>query len=187
MAGFTLSGAPSCSGSSPRGADSQLRICSLQQIQWRQTLGSLDTNTIFSSLSGVCATTNQGDGIVRYDARADRWIISQFAWDSDTAAPWFQCLAVSTSSDPTGSYALYAIDFSSVGFPDFGKWSVYDNGYYFSAIMFSAAGASISNCLCGADRAMMLLGNTSAKTYCSCEWHFCRCLLWLVPRRRRKL
>jgi hypothetical protein len=51
---------------------------------------------------------NQGDPFVFYDHMADRWVISDFAFPS-LSGPFYQCIGVSTSSDPTGTYNLYAI------------------------------------------------------------------------------
>src|SRR5882724_924852 len=51
---------------------------------------------------------NQGDPFVFYDHMADRWVISDFAFAS-LSGPFYQCIAVSTSGDPTGTYNLYAL------------------------------------------------------------------------------
>jgi hypothetical protein len=41
--------------------------------------GPAATNTLFSGFGGSCETTDDGDGVVRYDALAGRWIVTQFA------------------------------------------------------------------------------------------------------------
>src|ERR1041385_8379014 len=64
--------------------------------------------SLFSKLGGVCATFERGDPIVMHDRLADRWVISQFDFANAKAAPFFECIAVSKTSDPTGSYYTYA-------------------------------------------------------------------------------
>jgi hypothetical protein len=41
--------------------------------------------------------------IALYDGIADRWLVSQFT----TVAPYHQCIAVSQTNNPTGSWYLY--------------------------------------------------------------------------------
>src|SRR5205823_10211654 len=72
--------------------------------------GPVPTNTLWSGFGGGCQTNNDGDATVEYDRLADRWIISQF---SVSTTPFLQCVAVSTSGDPTGSYNRYAFQYSA--------------------------------------------------------------------------
>ena len=58
-------------------------------------------NTLFQGFGGRCESDNDGDPIVQYDQFADRWILTQFAV---SGTPYTQCVAVSTSPDPTGAY-----------------------------------------------------------------------------------
>ncbi|HEX3758148.1 MAG TPA: hypothetical protein VHW23_05560, partial [Kofleriaceae bacterium] len=117
-------------------------------------LGPVNTNTFWSGFAGACATTNDGDGVVRYDRIADRWVISQFSVNGGSG-PFFQCVAVSTSPDPTGSYNRYQFTFD--GFNDYPKMGLWPDAYYFTFNMFpnnTFAGAR----LCAFDRAKMLTG-----------------------------
>jgi hypothetical protein len=57
-------------------------------------------NNVWTGFGGICETNNDGDPVVLYDHLADRWMISQFAIGRDG----HQCITVSTTSDPTGSY-----------------------------------------------------------------------------------
>lgn len=91
--------------------------------------GPVTGNTIWSGFGGLCDTTNQGDPVVIYDRIANRWILSQFAFGirgQNPVAPYYQCFAVSTTSDPTGSYYRYAfqINASTGYFPDYPKIGV---------------------------------------------------------------
>src|SRR5438128_3657440 len=62
--------------------------------------GPTPINALWSS--GACSTHDDGDPIVIYDQLADRWLISQFTSSADPS--YAQCVAVSTSPDPTGTY-----------------------------------------------------------------------------------
>src|ERR671934_128734 len=74
--------------------------------------GPAATNTLWSGFGGGCQTNDDGDATVVYDRAADRWIISQF---SVSTTPYLQCVAVSTTGDPTGSYHRYSFQYA--GFP----------------------------------------------------------------------
>jgi len=63
-----------------------------------------------------------GDPVVLYDREADRWFISQFQLPD---ANQFK-IAVSTTSDPTGSYAVYSYDVPENDYP---HYSIYGNSY----------------------------------------------------------
>jgi hypothetical protein len=81
-------------------------------------------NTLFQPLGGVCAADNDGDPVVVFDKLAKRWVISQFAV---TAAPYYQCVAVSKTDDATGGDNLYAFNDASV-FPDYPTMGVWPDG-----------------------------------------------------------
>lgn len=138
-------------------------------------LGPVNGNTLFTGLGNVCATTNRGDPILQYDRLADRWILSQFAFNvsgSSPIAPYLQCFAVSTTNDPTGTYFRYTATFSSTspsGFNDYGKLGIWTDAYYTSYNMFggSPAGANTGAGLCASDRTKMLAGDGTATTLCA--------------------
>jgi hypothetical protein len=73
-------------------------------------------------------TANDGDPIVMYDKPADRWFLAQFGQNGNTN---YVYIAISTTSDPTGSYYTYT--FTSAQFPDYLKFSVWHDGYYMTA------------------------------------------------------
>lgn len=66
---------------------------------------------------------NSGDPIILYDQLEDRWFVSQFG-----AATNSLVLGVSETPDPTGSYLIYEFIFEN--FPDYPKYTVWDNAYY---------------------------------------------------------
>ena len=87
--------------------------------------GPFATNTLFAGFGGPCQNENAGDPVVLYDQLADRWLLSQF---TDGNAPFFNCVAVSTTADPLGTYYRYA--FSAPSFPDYPKYGIWRDGYY---------------------------------------------------------
>ena len=123
--------------------------------------GPVPTNTLWSGFGGYCQTTNDGDATVKYDGQADRWVVTQFANVSSNTGPFYQCVAVSTTGDPTGTYRRYAFQFAD--FPDYGKLSVWSDGYYITFNMFSAgpAGTFQGAQSCVWERAAMLSGATA--------------------------
>ena len=136
-------------------------------------LAPVNGNTLFGGAENVCETTNRGDPVVQYDRLARRWILSQFAFAGPSAqAPYFQCFAVSTTDDPTGTYVRYSVSFSAVtpsGFNDYGKLGVWPDGYYTAYNMFggSPAGGFTGAGLCVSDRVKMLAGDPTATTLCA--------------------
>ncbi len=132
--------------------------------QGTKLLGPISTNTFFANFAAgtSCQNTNDGDGVVRYDRLADRWVISQFSVNGGIG-PFFQCIAVSTSPDPTGTYTRYQFSFKD--FNDYPKMGLWPDAYYFTYNLFSNnqfAGAQV----CAADRVKMIAGNLNATQQC---------------------
>ena len=115
-------------------------------------------NTLWSGFGGPCETSNDGDPIVQYDQLANRWMLTQFAVPGGAAGFW-QCVAVSTTSDATGSYNRYAFQYNQ--FPDYPKVSVWPDAYYVTFNMFTSffTGARV----CAWDRARMLAGQPATQ------------------------
>jgi fibronectin type 3 domain-containing protein len=128
-------------------------------------------NTIWTGFAGAgghCANDNRGDPLVQYDQMADRWFASQFAWTGGFPGPgpFYQCVAVSTSGDPTGTWFRYAYGPNQVGgadaFPDYAKSGVWPDGYYMTINQFNTAGAWDGGGILVANRLQMILGNPAA-------------------------
>lgn len=115
------------------------------------TYGPVDINTLWSGFGGGCQGNNDGDAVVKYDKAANRWVISQF---SVSTTPYLQCVAVSTTSNATGSYYRYAFQYTQ--FNDYPKMGVWPDAYYVTYNMFTSSfqGAKV----CAMDRAKMLTG-----------------------------
>jgi hypothetical protein len=117
---------------------------------------------LFTNLGGICAQNNQGDPVILYDRLANRWMITQFAFTGQTTPPYHQCVAVSTTADPAGTY--YAYDFITPGneFPDYGKFGVWPDGYYFTVNQFTMGGGFNGLGAYALDRKKMLVGDPNA-------------------------
>jgi hypothetical protein len=88
-------------------------------------LGPVDTGTLWSGFPVSDCTDPSGDPVVLYDQFTDRWILSQFT----TAGPeYFNCVAISTTGDPTGSYYRYAFS-TGLNFPDYPKYGNWTDSY----------------------------------------------------------
>jgi hypothetical protein len=114
-------------------------------------------NTIWQGFGGRCQTDNDGDPIVQYDQLADRWILTQFAV---SATPYTQCVAVSTSPDPTGTYFRYSFSYNR-NFNDYPKLGVWPDAYYITYNMFRNGASFIGNQVCALERAQMLAGGAA--------------------------
>ena len=116
--------------------------------------GPAANNTLWSGFGGPCQTENSGDPIVLYDQLDDRWILTQFTASGPT---YYNCVAVSTTSDPTGTYYRYAFSTGS-NFPDYPKYGVWSDAIYistreFAGSTFAGVGAYAVN------RAQLVAGN----------------------------
>ena len=88
--------------------------------QGNSVLGPFPTSDVFNALlfQSNCAHSNDGDPVVLYDEETDRWLVSQFLARFQDGL----CVAISTTSDPAGSYNVYEFDFTGIGFPDYPKF-----------------------------------------------------------------
>jgi hypothetical protein len=118
-------------------------------------MGPTPGNAFWAGFGGPCETRNDGDIIIQYDKAAGRWIAAQPVFVS----PFMYCLAVSTTSDATGSYHRYAFQLPAGDFPDYPKLGVWPDAYYATFNIFAPkfAGAMA----CAYDRAKMLAGATA--------------------------
>lgn len=125
-------------------------------------MGPMPTGMLWTGFTGACAQTNDGDATVRYDHIADRWVIAQFSIQRG-AGPFFQCVAVSTSPDPTGTYTRYQYSLNALN--DYPKVGLWPDGYYFTFNMFPNGGFAGGK-VCAMDRVKMLAGMPDATMQC---------------------
>lgn len=116
--------------------------------------GPVNNNTIWGGFGGQCQNNNNGDPIVQYDGLADRWVISQFAIEGEE---YFECVAVSATPDPLGSYHRYAFNYGNQ-FPDYPKLGVWPDGYYVTYNMYEDRHGFTGATTCALERRKMLAG-----------------------------
>ncbi len=108
-----------------------------------------------------CAVNNDGDPIAQYDKVNNRWILTQFSVTNGGSLGFWQCIAISKTSDATGAYNVYA--YKQPNFNDYPKFGVWNGTYYATYNIFSGnsfAGAR----LCAYDGASMRAGAPAART-----------------------
>jgi hypothetical protein len=106
--------------------------------------GSITFNMFFADLTGTpCGGGmmghNEGDPFVFYDQLADRWVITDFAHPSDNG-PFYECIGVSQTPDPTGLYFLYALQTDPANpdrFGDYPKFGLWPDAYYLTMNEFT--------------------------------------------------
>src|SRR6202163_4703270 len=159
--GFSVTGAP---------PDTNGTVGATQYVQWVNTsfavfnkssgaliAGPTAGNTLWSGFGGGCQTNNDGDPVVLYDKAAQRWVFSQF---SVTTTPYLQCIAVSTTSDATGTYNRYSFQYGN--FDDYPKMGVWSDGYYETFNMFNG-NTFVGADACAYNRTAMLAGSAATQ------------------------
>jgi hypothetical protein len=112
-------------------------------------LGPVDTGTVWSNFAVPDCTDPSGDPVVLYDQFVDRWLISQFTTrgmnpdGSFNGLPFYNCVAVSQTGDPTGAYYRYAFITAMPGststfFPDYPKYGVWTDSYVLTSRDFGS-------------------------------------------------
>src|SRR4030088_3126511 len=159
--GFSVTGAP---------PDTNGTVGATQYVQWVNTSfaifnksngalisGPTAGNTLWSGFGGGCQTNNDGDPVALYDKAAQRWVFSQF---SVTTTPYLQCIAVSTTSDATGTFNRYSFQYGN--FDDYPKMGVWSDGYYETFNMFNG-NTFVGADACAYDRTAMLAGSAATQ------------------------
>ena len=136
-------------------------------------LGPFPTSAFFNALlfQSWCAHSDDGDPIVIYDEETDRWLVSQFLASQQDGL----CIAISTTSDPTGSYNVYEFDFTGIGFPDYPKFGFATDAVnvmvnLFTPFQGSALGAIDKAEMLAGDQATMVLFTGGENAELSFGW-----------------
>ena len=133
---------------------------------WDKTTGTpimtpKNTQALYTPLGGECATGNIVDPVVNYDKAAARWVILMTASNNDFSVN-DMCVAVSTSSDATGTYHLYDFSYGGTA-PGYPKLAVWPDAYYLTTrSSLGSGGRFIGAESCALDRTQMLAGNNAA-------------------------
>ena len=170
----SFDGLPDVDGVQP--ADTTLDVSDTQILQWVNLSwevldksgnllpggGPFEGFAFWSGLGGNCdAPFNGGDVLVRWDQFASKWVVAQLSYQGSS---FDLCVAVSQTSDATGSYFQYDFLYSNTGnlndYPKFGLWpDPTNNGYYVTARNFSGGGSFFTGMTIQAlDRTALLNG-----------------------------
>jgi len=124
-----------------------------QRLYGPATLG-----TIWQGFLPDCQDQS-GDPVVLYDKTANRWLLSQFT----TRGPeFFNCVALSNTQDPLGSYTRYAFS-TGPNFPDYPKYGTWSDGYYITTREFAPDDSFAGVGIYALDRRQMLGGSTTPR------------------------
>ncbi len=118
--------------------------------------GPFPGNTPWTGFGGPCQNNNDGDPIVLYDHLADRWLLSQFSINEG-----IQCVAVSQTGNPLGSYFRWAFLVSPGANNDYPKFGLMPEAYYLSLREFPSGDGDFAAAI-ALDRAALLAGNPGA-------------------------
>ena len=145
----SFAGVPDVDGVQP--ADMGLDVSPTQVLQWvnlsfeiydrsgTPIAGPFEGTDFWSGITGPCNTFNGGDILVHWDQFAQQWVVAQLAYPGG-AQGFHLCVAVSQTSDATGTYFEYDYLYSPTDlndYPKFGLWpDANNNGYYVTARNF---------------------------------------------------
>jgi hypothetical protein len=154
-----------CSPPDPNGAVGPNNVVTMANLHFQifdksgnSLFGPAANNTLWAGFGGPCQTENAGDPVVLYDQLADRWLLSQFT--SSGAGGFFECVALSQTSDPTGAYYRWAIATGAGNnFPDYPKAGMWPDAYYFSTREFAGGSTFVGVGAYALDRPQALAGN----------------------------
>jgi len=134
--------------------------------------GPLAIGDLWAGFEVEDCTDPSGDPIVVYDQLVNRWILSQFTTRglSDPTLPFYNCVAVSMTPDPTGEYYRYAFitqpdtvdGIEAYFFPDYPKYGVWTDSYIMTTRDFGLIdryGISVY----ALEKAKMISGNPRAR------------------------
>src|SRR5437016_2727854 len=151
-----------CSPPDPNGAVGPNNVVTMANLHFQvfdksgnSLFGPAANNTLWSGFGGPCQTENAGDPVVIYDQLADRWLLTQFTSGGPT---FFECVALSQTNDPAGSYYRWAISTGN-NFPDYPKAGMWPDAYYFSTREFAGGSTFVGVGAYALDRAQALVGN----------------------------
>jgi len=122
-------------------------------------LGPVDTGTLWAGFPINDCTDPSGDPVVIYDQFADRWILTQFTTRDPS---FFNCVAISTTGDPTGSYFRYAFS-TGFNFPDYPKYGVWRDSYLITTREFGPTDDIYGIGVYGLERNKMIEGDPNAR------------------------
>jgi hypothetical protein len=136
--------------------------------QGTRLLGPVPIGALWAGFPVDECTEASGDPIVLHDQFADRWILTQFTtrgidFPNEPLNPFYNCVAISTTSDPTGPYFRYAFT-TGFNFPDYPKYGVWRDSYLITTREFGIQDPSIYGIgVYGLERNKMIAGDPNAR------------------------
>ncbi len=136
-------------------------------------VGPIDTGSLWAGFPIPDCTDPSGDPVVLYDQLADRWLLSQFSTrgmnpdGTFNGLPFYNCVAISQTGDPTGAYFRYAFITAQPGttstfFPDYPKYGLWKKSYLLTSRDFGSQGEyGIS--VYALEKNKMIAGNPNAR------------------------
>jgi hypothetical protein len=131
-------------------------------------LGPASIGSLWAGFPVTECAGQSGDTVVLYDQVADRWILTQFTtrglnFPNEPLNPFYNCVAISTTGDPTGSYFRYAFT-TGFNFPDYPKYGVWRDSYLITTREFGVQDPSIYGIgVYGLERNKMIDGDPKAR------------------------
>lgn len=120
--------------------------------------GPADLGTLWQGFEVPHCSDSAGDPIVLHDQFADRWILTQF---TSLGPEYWNCIAVSQTSDPLGPYFRYAVP-TGLNFPDYPKYGVWPDGLYISTREFAPDDSFAGNGAYVVNRDQLYAGDPNA-------------------------
>jgi hypothetical protein len=130
------------------------------KVKGTPILGPASIPAIWNGFNSACSSTARlavADPVVLYDKQAGRWVIELVTLGSTA----YSCFAVSTSSDATGTYNLYAFELAASGFKATPRFGVWPDGYYLSIRRYDPPSTYLGPQACAVDRSQMLAGQAA--------------------------
>jgi len=143
-------------------------IWRIDKVNHTSTLvyGPVVGKTLFQGFGGVCESTNNGDPITLYDPFSQHWFMSQFALPNWPNGPFYQCVAVSQTMDPTGAWYRYEFQMPLNKMNDYPKFGVWPDAYYMTVNQYNSGSMSWGGAAVAAmERSAMLVGNPARIIY----------------------
>jgi len=131
-------------------------------------LGPIALGALWQGFAIDECTEPSGDPIIVYDQVADRWILTQFTtrgidYPNEPLNLFYNCVAISTSGDPTGSYYRYAFS-TGYNFPDYPKYGVWRDSYLITTREFGVLDPNVYAIgVYGLERNKMIAGDPGAR------------------------
>jgi hypothetical protein len=121
-------------------------------------LGPLPIGSLWSGFAVPDCDDTSGDPIVLYDQLEDRWVLSQF---TTNGPEYWNCVAISVTGDPTGSYYRYAFS-TGLNFPDYPKYGNWKKSYVITTREFGPT-VEYGIGVYALEKAKMLVGDPTAR------------------------